>query len=157
MQWAHKRVCCRVSWNLTSEFEFLKIFIYLGAPGLSCCMQDLYLWYVGSSSPTKDRIWAPCIGSSDSEPLDHQASPQTQFLTIQRRSVFSSTWSKRYLARQTFLLRLASSPLCILTDEACLTFGDISAEQPLNVWSKVRPPTAHWGSNRLRSKEQTWI
>ena len=33
--------------------------------------------YVGSSSPTRDRTWAPCIGSAGSYPLDHQGSPTT--------------------------------------------------------------------------------
>ena len=31
--------------------------------------------HVGSSSPTRDRTWAPCIGSMESYPLDHQGSP----------------------------------------------------------------------------------
>ena len=29
----------------------------------------------GSSSLTRDRTWAPCIGSSESQPLRHQGSP----------------------------------------------------------------------------------
>ena len=36
--------------------------------------------YVGYSSPTRDQTWAPCIGSMESEPLDHQGSPQIQLL-----------------------------------------------------------------------------
>ena len=36
---------------------------------LSCGM------HVGSSSPTRDRIQAPCIGSAESYPLCHQESP----------------------------------------------------------------------------------
>ena len=40
-----------------------------GMRTLSCSMQ------VGSSSPTRDRTWAPCIGSAESYPLDHQQSP----------------------------------------------------------------------------------
>ena len=37
--------------------------------------------HVGSSSPTRDRTRAPCIGSTESYPLDHQGSPLTLLLT----------------------------------------------------------------------------
>ena len=33
--------------------------------------------HVGSSSPTRDQTWAPCIGSAESYPLDHKGSPIT--------------------------------------------------------------------------------
>ena len=36
---------------------------------LSCSM------HVGSSFSTRDRTWAPCIGSMESHPLDHEGSP----------------------------------------------------------------------------------
>ena len=36
---------------------------------LSCSM------HAGSSSLTRDQTWAPCIGSTESYPLDHQGSP----------------------------------------------------------------------------------
>ena len=45
--------------------------IFTAARGLSCGMR------VGSSSLTRDRTWAPCIGSTEPYPLDHQGSPQT--------------------------------------------------------------------------------
>ena len=58
------------------------IFIYLTAPGLSWGTWDLWssLQYagsflVGSSFLTRDGTWAPCIGSSESYPLDHQGLP----------------------------------------------------------------------------------
>ena len=38
------------------------------------------LWYMGSSSQTRSQTWAPCIGSSESQPLDHQGSPDKQYL-----------------------------------------------------------------------------
>ena len=47
----------------------------------SCCMP------VGSSSLTRDRTWSPCIGSSESYPLDHWGSPQN----------FRSTFNQNYL------------------------------------------------------------
>ena len=40
---------------------------------LSCSM------HVGSSSLTRDRTQAPCIGSAKSYPLDHQRSPSNSF------------------------------------------------------------------------------
>ena len=44
--------------------------LLLAACGLLSCVT-----HVGSSSPTRDRTWAPCIGSAESYPLDHQGSP----------------------------------------------------------------------------------
>lgn len=35
---------------------------------------------MGSEYPTKDGIWVPCIGSVDSQPLRHLASPIKTFL-----------------------------------------------------------------------------
>ena len=35
---------------------------------------------MGSSSPTRDGTQAPCIGSTESQPLDHQGSPPESFL-----------------------------------------------------------------------------
>ena len=36
---------------------------------LSCSM------HLGSSSPTRDQTWGPCVGSGESYPLDHQGGP----------------------------------------------------------------------------------
>ena len=60
---------------LTFVSSFLKIiFIYLfGCTGFK-------LQHVGSSSLTRDRSWAPCIGSADSQPLNHQGGPCLFFL-----------------------------------------------------------------------------
>ena len=50
--WAYSLLEC-VS---TSFFLFKNtyLFIYLAVPGLSCGMQDLYVWHVGSSSLTRE-------------------------------------------------------------------------------------------------------
>ena len=70
-------------------YIYLLIIFILAAPSLSCgtrdlrcSMQDLQLQHadsllqhVGSNSPTRDRTWAPCTGSMESYPLDHQGSP----------------------------------------------------------------------------------
>ena len=54
---------------------YIYSFVCLAAPGLSRGMQDLCssLSHVGSSSLTKDGT--PCLGSSESQPLDHRGSP----------------------------------------------------------------------------------
>ena len=45
---------------------------------LSCSMRTLSCgMHVGSSSLTRDRTRAPCIGSVESYPLHHQGSPST--------------------------------------------------------------------------------
>ena len=61
----------------TCTFKKIKIliYIYLTAPSLSCGTWDLYLWQEGSSSLIRDWNWAPCIGSMESEPLDHRGNP----------------------------------------------------------------------------------
>ena len=62
-----------------SWFTFLwntDIFFKIYAPGLSCSMWTLSCgMHVGSGSLMRDRTWAPCIGSVESYPLDHQVSP----------------------------------------------------------------------------------
>ena len=46
----------------------------------SCCMRILSCGiHAGSSSLTGDWTWAPCIGSKESYPLDHQGSPSLGF------------------------------------------------------------------------------
>lgn len=49
-----------------------KHFIYLAALGLNCSMRDLQLRHMESNSLTRDRTWAPCIGSLESQSLDCQ-------------------------------------------------------------------------------------
>ena len=62
-------------------FQNIYLFIYLVVPGLSCGMRTLSCgMHVGSSSLTRDRTWAPCIGSAESYPLHHQGSPTAESL-----------------------------------------------------------------------------
>ena len=65
-------------------FIYCLFLFILAVPGLSCSMQVLLVaacgllscsMHVGSSSPTRDQTLAPCIGSMESYPLDHQGSP----------------------------------------------------------------------------------
>ena len=55
----------------------------VGILNLHCSMQvGSFLWHVGSSSQAKDRIQPLCIGSRESQPLDHQVSPL--FMVLKR-------------------------------------------------------------------------
>ena len=57
-------------------YLFIWLCQVLVASGIfSCSMWDLQLRHVGSSSLTRDQTWAPCIGSTESQLLDHQGSP----------------------------------------------------------------------------------
>ena len=68
-------------------FKHICLFI-LAVLGLSCGTRDLHCgmrtlscgMHAGSSCLTRDRTWAPWIGSVESSPLDHQGSPLTLFL-----------------------------------------------------------------------------
>ena len=77
----------------------------MAEPGLSCGTQDLRCsmqafscgmrtlscsMHVGSSSPTRDATQAPCIGSVESYPLDHQGSPQNYLLISIKNPDFDS-------------------------------------------------------------------
>ena len=64
-------MCHHSIYRITSVSSFY--YIYLAVPGLICGMQNLWssLWHansqfhhVGSSFPTRDRTWVPCIGST---------------------------------------------------------------------------------------------
>ena len=68
--------------RLSYAVYFFLIYLF-GCSGLSCGMQDshcsmwdLELQHVGSSSLTRNRTPVPCIGSEESQPLNHQGSPQ---------------------------------------------------------------------------------
>ena len=60
--YAHSNLCNSPLIKSLSLFYFFLLF------GHACGMWDL-------SSPTGNRIQAPCIGSTESQPLDHQGSP----------------------------------------------------------------------------------
>ena len=79
--------------------QVISLFIYLAAVGLNCSLQDLHcpmqdaffggrgqhensqLHCVIFSSLVRDETQTPCIGSSESQPLDHQGSPQRQVIS----------------------------------------------------------------------------
>ena len=55
------------------SFFFFLMLIYL----FGCARS--WLQHVGSSSLTRYRTWAPCIGSVESQPLDHVGSLSAMF------------------------------------------------------------------------------
>ena len=82
--------CCP---NISTFDSFYSFNIYLficlhrvlaAAGGLrSCGMRTLSCdVHVGSSALTRDRTWAPCIGSAESSPLCHQGSPLPLILAL---------------------------------------------------------------------------
>ena len=74
---------------------FLKYLFPWQPQGYSCSTRDpqsseslvvaCKLLVVGSSSLTRHQTWAPCIRSAESQPLDHQGSPNKQLLSEERR------------------------------------------------------------------------
>ena len=76
--------CVEIIWIMIFFSINLRMYACMhAAPGLSCGMWNLRCsmrtlscsMHVGSSSLTRDRTLAPCIGSAKSYPLDHQGSP----------------------------------------------------------------------------------
>ena len=58
----------------TYFFLFIHL-LFLAAPGSQ-------LWHVGSISLTRDRTWACCIGSPESQPLDQREVSVLIFITL---------------------------------------------------------------------------
>ena len=56
--------------------------VLVAARGIFIAACGLLSWgmHAGSSSPTRDGTQAPCIGSAESYPLDHQGSPNNHFI-----------------------------------------------------------------------------
>ena len=63
---------CKIKWDANANKSFF-IFIYLFILAVTCGMWD-------PSSLTGDRTRAPCIGSAESQPLDHKGSLLEAFL-----------------------------------------------------------------------------
>ena len=64
---------CLSQWFLKIVSIFV-YFMYLTVWGLQSS-----LWHAGSSSLTRDQTQAPCTGSMESQPSDHQQSPWNTF------------------------------------------------------------------------------
>ena len=121
-------------------------------PGLSCDTQDLLCSMQGllvvacmqdSSSPTRDRTQAPCIGSTESYPLDHQGSPLSGYL------LSSAFWSQSKLCGASLLsqwlrihLPLQGTWVQALVQEDPTCRG---ATKPMrhNCWGCVLEPVSH--------------
>ena len=72
-------------------------FIYSAARGLSYGMRESLLQHVGSSSPTSDWTQAPCTGSSESQPLDHQVSTMELLQWGLRWTPKFTSWSRTFI------------------------------------------------------------
>ena len=82
--------------NLIPEFVLLiYLFIWLHTQDL----QTLLL-HMGSSSLTRDRTHPPCIGSTESWPLDHQGSPEFVLLTATSHAIRFLYFNWRIIALQ---------------------------------------------------------
>ena len=75
------------------------LFIYnLVACGILVVARILlsYGMHTGSSSPTRDRAWAACIGSTESYPLDHQGSPPCFIKSIHNNDQIKGLNTQKY-------------------------------------------------------------
>ena len=80
--------------------EFL--FIYLAAPGLSCCTNDLQSQHVGSSFLTRNWTWAPALGMQS---LSHCTTcafwfdiSSAIYLVVQRVKSLTAMWESWVLS-----------------------------------------------------------
>ena len=53
------------------------------------------MWHEGLSSLTRDQTQALCIGSMESQPLDHQGSPRIRVIILNEGRTFLSVASGR--------------------------------------------------------------
>ena len=97
--------------KLSNKGGFFKRFIYLVVPGLCCSIRDLQLQHVGSSSLTRDRTWASCTRSMESQLLDHQGRPKTMML-MSSGSVVSHSLRPHGLQRSRFPCPSLTSGVC---------------------------------------------
>ena len=66
--------CLVTSVSLSLFFSPLNIYLF-GASRPQLLRGGSSLRHAGSSSLTRNQTWVPCVGSSESQPLEHQGSP----------------------------------------------------------------------------------
>ena len=118
--------------NFKRNCLFFLIFIYL----FGCSGSQLQ--HVGSSSLTRDRTWAPCTGSSESQPLDHQGIPRMMILIFSQ--LIRHPLTKFF--RLSNLLRVLNNPRMVATEFfgsfscSCkrISFGDCSQLVVVSFW-----------------------
>ena len=77
-----------ISFSFILIFIFIYLFLWLHSVFIAACRffqlhhANSKLCIMGSSSPPRHRTQVPCIGSSVSQPLDHQGSPYSHFLIL---------------------------------------------------------------------------
>ena len=126
-------------------FFFFNIYLF-GSSGSQLWCENFQLQHVGSSSLTRDQIWIPCLGTVESQPLDHQGSPLCFlicFLDLRNVVRFVISISILDTVYTSFLFPLglsfdlfSSSKLltyglhCCLVAQSCLTFSQPHGAQP---------------------------
>ena len=72
--------------------------------------------HAGSSSLTRDRTLAPCIGSADAYPLDHQGSPPQEYF-------FITDWNDNILAKFGWIKYIKVNSTWVLVYSGCYKNG----------------------------------
>ena len=89
--------------SLFGSYYFYFFFFFFGSS----------MWHMGPCSLSRDRTQAPCIGSMESYPPDHQGSPSLPLLLVPAFIVFSQNarlpWSPERPARHQSLFSLVFS------------------------------------------------
>ena len=132
-----------------ANFLFFKYLFILAAPNLSYGTRDLCcgMWtlscsmHAGSSSPTRYRTRVPCIGSTESCPLDHQGSPQLR--TFKDVNVHSHVQSHKlvHVSGVHCHVHASSTSGCAFvyfTVQYCIEYSStISLFQAQDVWKEA--------------------
>ena len=112
------------------------IFFYLvvACRLLSCGM------HVGSSSLTRDGTWAPCLGSAESYPLDHQGSPPPTFFSPQFNNIFWRCFMliRKHLCYLVSPLHSMDAPQCIYSfltggHSGCFCFSPLTSHAVVDI------------------------
>ena len=94
---------------------------------------------MGSSSPTRRRTQAPCLGSSVSQPLDHYRSPYSHFLILILQE--HGPWRTIHFSPIFFLVFFG------LENVYCYTFKVTnSSSTPLNLLLILVNEFSNWGT-----------
>ena len=81
------------------------------------------MWHVGSSSLTRDGTPAPCIASTESQPLDHWGSPQHQLM-------LTSSFDHRAPPLNPTVIEVGKVPLSTILSKHMTTASHLSLKYP---------------------------
>ena len=88
--------------------------LWLTQPSLQ--HKNTQLWLMGSSSPTRNQTCTSCIGSTESQPLDHQGSPYLYFYSC---AIIALEGQANYLKsqRNRRLIKASKQPIKVQIKE----------------------------------------